>query len=105
MQLPTTVTAGASSTLLHWDTQGRSVIAMVMFTTNVPAVRFGFLLGYKVETGTLDIDGTTFSDVGEYNIALIRLLEYRTADASQQFHLSWASTTPQRVQVIPPPVI
>jgi hypothetical protein len=91
--LPETVTVG-STPHLTWRGQGSPARATVLFSTKVPALRFGFVETEGEDDGDLAIE-SIFTAVGEYNIALYRSAEFGG--------ITWGSNWQQKVFAIVDP--
>ncbi len=103
IELPDQVFVGDTPTL-EWEHQGRPVLASVLFATQVPALRFGFLQALEVETGAFEFAPTIFTDEGDYTITLIRSLDHFLDDEDDHLVLSWNSVWSKRITaVLSPP--
>lgn len=100
--LPDQLVVGATPSL-EWESQGRPVLASVLFATEVPALRFGFLQALQVETGSFEIGPTVFTDVGDYTISLIRSLDHVLGSGDDHLLLTWSSVSSKRVTVVTSP--
>jgi hypothetical protein len=61
-------------------------------SSEVPALRFGFLTSYTPDTGRYEFGPTVFTDAGTYNISLNLWLELSNSD----HHLMWRSSWQKR---------
>lgn len=94
--LPDQIAVG-EKTALHWDGQGRPVFIAIVYASDVPAVRFGFLTTYTPDTGSYEFGPSIFTDAGTYTISLNRWLDLSNSDHS----LTWRSSWQKKVIVVP----
>jgi len=96
--LPDVIVLGSSYTMT-WRSQEYAE-ASVLFTTNVPAVRFGFLMALKPDSGALKLETSLLNPAGVYNIAL-----YRDITLESDGHVMiWGSNWQKKVTVKNTPV-
>ena len=93
--LPDQITLG-SKTALQWNGLGRPVQIAIVYATNVPALRFGFLMSYAPDNGSYEFGPSIFTDPGTYTISLNRWLDLSNSDHS----LTWRSSWQKKVIVV-----
>jgi hypothetical protein len=96
--LPDVIVLGSSYTMT-WKSQEYAQ-ASVLFATNVPAVRFGFLMAQKRDTGSLKLETSLLDPAGIYNIALYREITLESDGHS----MTWGSNWQKKVTVKNTPV-
>lgn len=96
IDLPDQITIG-SKTALRWNGLGRPVQIAIVYATNVPALRFGFLTSYAPDNGSYEFGSSIFTDAGTYTISLTRWLDLSNSDHS----LTWQSSWQKKVIVVP----
>ncbi len=96
--LPDVIVLGSSYTMT-WRSQEYAQ-ASVLFATNVPAVRFGFLMAQRPDSGALKLETSLLNPAGVYNIAL-----YRDITLESDGHVMiWGSNWQKKVTVQNTPV-
>ena len=94
--LPDQIAVG-EKTALHWDGQGRPISIAIVYASDVPALRFGFLTAHTPDTGIYEFGPSMFTDDGMYTISLYRSLYLHNSDHS----LNWSSSWQKKVIVVP----
>ncbi|HUS28937.1 MAG TPA: hypothetical protein VMZ53_10510 [Kofleriaceae bacterium] len=100
--LPYEVVLGARPTL-QWDGQGSPYSYNLLYATQVPALRFGFLATLAADNGAFEFDRTTFTAAGSHTVALYRQVDYEATDDDVNAMLVWSSEWQQIVQVVEAP--
>jgi hypothetical protein len=98
VELPDVITLGGSYTM-QWNHQEHAR-ASVLFATNAPALRFGFLMAQKQDSGSLKLETELLNPAGIYTIALYREI---TLD-HDQLVMIWGSNWQKKVTVKNVPV-
>jgi hypothetical protein len=96
--LPDVVVLGSSYTMT-WRSQEYAQ-ASVLFATNVPATRFGFLMALKPDSGSLKLETSLLDPAGVYNIALYRDITLE----SDGNVMIWGSNWQKKITVMNTPV-
>lgn len=98
VELPDVITLGGSYTMT-WNTQ-EYALASVVFATNAPALRFGFLMAQKQDSGSLKLETELLNPAGVYTIALYREMMLERG----QLFMTWGSNWQKKVTVKNAPV-
>jgi hypothetical protein len=88
-----------SSYTMTWRSQEYAQ-ASVLFATNVPATRFGFLMALKPDSGSLKLETSLLDPAGVYNIALYRDITLE----SDGNVMIWGSNWQKKITVMNTPV-
>ncbi|MBP9087295.1 MAG: hypothetical protein KBG15_14325 [Kofleriaceae bacterium] len=97
IELPDQITLG-SKTALRWNGLGRPVQIAIVYATNVPALRLGFLTPFWApDNGSYEFGPSVFSHAGTYSIGLTRWLDLSNSDHS----LTWQASWQKKVIVVP----
>lgn len=98
VDLPDVITLGGSYTMT-WNTQDHA-LASVLFATNAPALRFGFLMAQRPDSGSLELETELLNPAGVYTIALYREIML----SRDQLSMTWGSHWQKKVTVKNAPV-